>query len=82
MSEKIEQETIRMVHRTGAWPGETLCLKKYPRGDEKPGIMGYSEFGVLTSGSLPLVVYLRPNYTREMKYDSAEALVADGWVVD
>jgi hypothetical protein len=71
-----------MLRDKRTWSGETLCLKKYPRGEEKPGVMGYAAFGIVTTTRLPLVIYLREDFVRTMTYDSIDAAIAAGWVVD
>lgn len=72
----------KLLHKS-----EPFCLKKKPVGDEKPGPLHYTAFGVICSRQLPLEVYLRgdgpaDDFKRSVKYDSIDALMADGWVVD
>jgi hypothetical protein len=71
----------------GRW--DTCCVKKRPTGDERPDFMGYSAFGVLTTGrSRPIVIYLRAmargerDFARTKTYEDVDAMLADGWVVD
>jgi hypothetical protein len=80
-----EEITAEMLSSAAKWPGGALCVKKYPRGDEKAGFMGYAAFGVVTvpfREGRRLVVYLRPNLETFQTYDSVDAAIADGWVVD
>lgn len=79
---KDQLSDAQMIANKRMWPGETLCMKKQPKPGEKVGVMGYSEFGVITTNKLPIIIYLRPNFVREQKYDSIEALLDDGWIVD
>lgn len=81
-SEFDKAQEARMIKTPSAWPGETLCLKKRPKEGEKSGIMGYTEYGILTNNQLPLIVYLQPNFVVERRYDTVDALLDDGWIVD
>jgi len=47
-------EDKKMVRNERLWPGETLCLKKLPKPGEKVGVMGYSEYGVITNSREPV----------------------------
>lgn len=71
-----------MIANMRCWPGETLCMKKRPKPGEQVGVMGYSAFGVIANNRLPIIVYLQPNFIEEQHYDSIEALLNDGWIVD
>jgi len=70
----------------GNW--DTCCVKKRPTGDEEAGFMGYSEFGVITTGrSRPIVIYLRGmmkerDFEKTKEYAYVDAMLADGWIVD
>jgi len=69
------------------WHGETLCVKKYPTGDEEARFMGCSAFGVITSSREPVTVWLRgenplDDFKRQVHYDTHDQMMDDGWVVD
>jgi hypothetical protein len=71
---------------SGRWNGDTLCLKKIAKKEDKcPD--GYSMFGVILSSKLPMIVYLRGldpknDFVKTARYDSYDDLIADGWRVD
>jgi hypothetical protein len=81
-----EQFSDKKFIEGGEW--ETCCLKKLPTGDEKPGMMGYTAFGVLVSPRPPMLVYLRASgpkgrdFENVMEYDTVDAMLEDGWIVD
>lgn len=82
-----KDQEIKMITDRSRWPGETLCLKKRPTNGEKASIMGYSAFGVLTADRAPFTVWLRgecgkDDFKTKTVYDSLDALIADGWMVD
>lgn len=69
----------------GGW--ETCCLKKKPKEGERTPPMGYVAYGVITDPRAPLTVYLRGETPRDdfkavERYDSVDAMLAEGWVVD
>ena len=78
---------IEMMQQSAAWPAyPCLPLKRYP--NKYPG----PELGILWQGCGPTVyqcnIFRLPETPEEaaalktMKYESFEALVLDGWVVD
>lgn len=67
-----------MIENSILWPGDTLCLKKRDKGF-------YSAFGVITTTSRPpLTIYLRGprDFEQTKTYDTVDAMLADGWIVD
>lgn len=72
----------QMIQAESMWPGETLCLKKKPTGEEKAGVMGYSMFGVIVTSEEPISIYLQPDFAAVRTYDTIDELLADGWMVD
>ncbi len=83
MTERLDD--AKMIRGLRRWPGETLCVKKYARGDEPKGVMGYSAFGVMTQPAKDgrqIVVYLREDFVRTMTYQTVEDMLEAGWVVD
>lgn len=79
---KLEEITKQMLTGERQWSGETCCMKKYPRGDEKPSFMGYVAFGVVTRPGAPVVIYLREDFVRTMEYATVDEAILAGWVVD
>jgi len=72
-----------------AWRGDrTNCVKQRPKKGEKAGVTGYKAFGVITSLGPPVTVYLRDmsreegDFKQTKQYDSVDALLADGWIID
>jgi hypothetical protein len=68
-------------------PGEALCLKKHPTGDEKPVFAGYSAFGIIRNAEEPVTIYLRgdspvDDFKKTFEYPTFDDAVRDGWVVD
>lgn len=76
-----EQE-LQLIKNMKRWPGWALCMKKRPKPSEKTGIMGYSAFGIITTSQLPLVIYLQPEFDTEVRYNTIEEALDDGWMVD
>lgn len=70
----------------GDW--ETCWVKKRPSGDEKPDFMGYSAFGIIYEVSKPMIIYLRDDndprrdFSSVKEYETVDAMLADGWIVD
>jgi hypothetical protein len=73
----IGKVTRSMLTSRADWPGETVCVKQRRRVGG-----GYADFGVVASTSLPLTIYLRDDFARVQKYDSVDAMMADGWEID
>jgi hypothetical protein len=76
-----------IIGNRSRWPGETICIKKYPRGDEPTGFMGYAAFGVMTSLRLPIIIFLRgdteaDDFKTTIEYPSLDAMFDAGWVAD
>ncbi len=83
MDERFDD--AKMLRDKRRWPGETLCVKKYARGDEPRGFAGYSAFGVVTQPAKDgrqIVIYLREDFVRTMTYETVEDMLEAGWVVD
>lgn len=83
-------DDAKMMRGEQQWGGDTLCLKKRPLAGEKPGAMGYTAFGVITQAAKDgrtIVVYLRgdgkhADWARTKSYQTVDALLVDGWIVD
>lgn len=83
-----ERDIMRRV-KYGTWRHETVCLKKYPVGDEKAGIMGCSAFGVIIAIGFrePINVFLRgdrpeEDFRKTAIYESVEKMFEAGWRID
>jgi hypothetical protein len=82
-----EQDDLKMMRRPHLWPWwPVLPIKNYKRA--KPGCL---ECGILCMDDLsglpePVVVLSNmfeiDENKKQIQYDSLEAIVADGWVVD
>jgi hypothetical protein len=79
-----DEEMIRSEHR---WPGETLCVKQRPTNGEKADFMGCTGYGVITTNTEPVTVYLRSvpgvaDFAHTKEYSTVSDMLADGWIVD
>ena len=66
----------------GRWSGQTCCLKKRPKSGEKTGVMGYSDFGVITRHRPPYDIYRQEDGSLAAHYETIDELLEDGWIVD
>jgi hypothetical protein len=72
-----------MIADSSRWPIEGFLHLKKRTKDLKPGANNYEAFGVVEETSTPpIVVYLRPGLIETMSYDTIDALLDDGWIVD
>lgn len=80
-------DDLAFMRDSRKWTGDTCCVKKQAKAGEAAGFMCCSAFGVILSGTEPVTIYLRGDdehrdFEREVRYDTLEAAIADGWVVD
>ena len=70
------KDDVEMVKRTHLWPGTFLHMKRQSR----PGQRGsdYNAFGAISKSS-PLRIVTD---TESFDFESAEAMIAAGWLVD
>lgn len=84
----MNEETFddaKIIRGEQRWGSDTLCLKKRPVGDEKPSIMGYTAFGVITQPARKgqqITIYLQPDFLKFDAYMTVEDMLAAGWIVD
>jgi hypothetical protein len=78
----------RMIRDNSEWPGGSFCVKRRPKDGEKPvGCMGYMAYGVIFRCGTPIEIHLRDydprrDFQTSQRYDTVDAMLADGWIVD
>ena len=77
----------RMVHDDSTWPGESFCVKQKPKPGEKEDSLYYKAFGCIFKRGTPIEIHLRDfdpakDFIKSTTYDSVDAMIADGWIVD
>ena len=77
-----EQFSDREFITNGRWSGQTCCLKKRAKPGEKAGFTGYADFGVITTNRAPYDVWRQEDGSLAGHYETIDALLEAGWLVD